>query len=345
MSEDTWNVSDLLNTAKIYSGVSEEGLIDAGNAVSASPASMIRGIDAFLNDADELDRVSMGIMWDACGRLPTTEQVDSICMSREQLYMLTQRLIYILGGREKETLDNIAHVFGATSKQTGVLPVDFRGFLASILTQLKKEHLRRCSPPPPQPTAEDQDASEVDQGAWWSGSWLELVAGSFLRSVDDVALKLDDLITPDRPQEPDQGACPHPWDALVFRPAPVSRPARAGHHEAIATAPPQSPEEEAAVVLQVDGLPVQVALGDNWIQQRLIIRPGSSYIELVQSDSLDVKFSLGDIVRVLRKESRGLCVLQLEFEEGSLFMRFPAQHVDAVIGRITTDFRIPILEG
>ena len=194
----TQSISQILEAVQLGSGVCDDDLIEIGNAV-ADWSDLLLGIDLFLRDLAELDLVSRAMMLDAAGKhpeasLPTNPDDETITLSRPQLYALTQRLIFGLGGRAKQTMSNISEVFGATAPQQGegVGLREFRGFLASVLTQLRKEkELHRCCQEEEDFSTEQAAMQESDQS---SRSWLHGVASRLLQTVDDIAIKLDDLV-------------------------------------------------------------------------------------------------------------------------------------------------------
>ena len=198
------NISQILEAAQLHSGISDDDLSEIGNAV-ADWKEVIVEIELFLGDVSQLDRACMAMMMDAVGNAPETF-AENVSLSRQQLYSLTQRLIFSFGGRAKETMSKISEVFGATvAEEQSVGLREFRGFLASVLTQLQKErelqnelHHGEEDLPAQQNAAFEEDANDQ----WlWPASWLEGAATSLLQRVDDIALKLDDLVEPAEPDK------------------------------------------------------------------------------------------------------------------------------------------------
>jgi len=105
----------------------------------------------------------------------------------------------------------------------------------------------------------------------------------------------------------------------------------------------------ASLMLEESGLPVDAALADSWAPMRLLVRPGSSYLDLAPSKSDHahgaVRFPLSDICRVVREFTGRLCTLCLEFEEGSLLLRMPSEDAEVAINGLIRDCRIPIVDA
>jgi len=66
----------------------------------------------------------------------------------EQLHQLTQRLIDALGSRHESVLERIGHIYSATASGfsgCGIGAVEFRGYVACVLTQVLRELQERES--------------------------------------------------------------------------------------------------------------------------------------------------------------------------------------------------------
>mmetsp|Transcript_54571 Transcript_54571/g.113186 ORF Transcript_54571/g.113186 Transcript_54571/m.113186 type:complete len:302 (+) Transcript_54571:3-908(+) len=282
---------------------------------------------------------------------------DALSIPRAQLYALTQRLIFSFGGKAPETMSNISEVFGATVQEKGVGLREFKGFLASVLTQLKKER-EKHDQSDGQTTAFSQTISSQTDDSSWPSSWLEGAAARLLQRVDNLAIKLDDLVEPETAELADELVAP-----LYFRPAPLQGGSRGGARMARAPSRSSGPESKATVakaeaaaahlpaslMLEESGLPVDAALADSWAPMRLLVRPGSSYLDLAPSKSDHahgaVRFPLSDICRVVREFTGRLCTLCLEFEEGSLLLRMPSEDAEVAINGLIRDCRIPIVDA
>ena len=221
----SWRIPQILEAAKLCSGISDEDLIEIGNAASDSPDLMLE-IDRFLQDFTELDRMSRAMMLDATGQQPESlnpHQVEGdLHVLRPQLYSLTQRLIFSLGGRAPDTLKNIAEVFEATATQDakGVGLREFRGFLASVLTQLRKERTPDCRADNNLPEPATAAPNDTWSGSSESGSWLQGIAARLLHTVDYIdalAIRLDDLVESHQANPPDELATATTGTAMHFR--------------------------------------------------------------------------------------------------------------------------------
>lgn len=150
MSSDSQcsRLADILQACSLGSKIHDSQLVEIGNSSLGLEEPLVSELEALLTSPEAFAEACESLYWAAIhlreeapdDSSPDKASSQGAGVASAQLYHLTQRLIFSLGSRDPETLAKIAKVFEATtSGQKDLERTAFKGFLASVLTQVMQE--------------------------------------------------------------------------------------------------------------------------------------------------------------------------------------------------------------